>query len=484
MSFEVGKQLTPSEVYYAAVGMFLSAGCKEIQKITSGIEGVPELGRIFEKDGKLHALYFPGKDNNDQMSAENPTLPLASVKAYMDVELADNFAGRPVEKHMVICESNHRKHFVYVRQELFEREDDQKAYWHFYDSKSKKRLRLGAPYDLRPIKNVLLPGWEDARGAVLFTSHYYGIQKNQWSCGYYSLLFMEKMGGLFGDSRSKRKFNGYPRAITGDIIARFKTYYDLAYPKPPVLEEDESAKILAMDDEFAAFNKSNALSPRHESKISSSKEGSFFQCHRKTKYALIGLGIGLGLAAAGLALAFAWPVVLPAVGGLIAAHIAVGAMATATVGWLGVAALGLAATAISTGVSLLVKRIKDKVKGVKPAEGVVEAPNKAPFQGSHARQEKITRRRSMGDVPSGYQVSLETNSSGTSMSRSSISTSPTSSLESFRRTRSLSDLLSVSLSGSSVGTFASTRPSRAGSVEGDNNEPKRSKPIRKQLGPE
>lgn len=405
MSFKAGQQLKPSEVYYAAVGMFLSKGFKEVARITSNEVGAVELGRIFEKDNKLHALHFPAKDNDDEMSAERSTLPLSSVKAYMDVELSKKaFSGKHLCKHVVICESNHRKHFVYATQHVAEKANPNDVYWHLHDSKSKKRGLT--PYDLTPIKKALLP----SRGAVLFTPHYYGIQKDRWSCGYYSLLFMEAT--LPEDNQAKKKIKSFPGAITRDIVARFSTYYESACPTLPdaaekeeAAEEEESVKIQPISDE-AFFDEPS------EGKASSllKKAKSFFQRHRKTKYALIGLGIGLGLAVAGLALAFAWPVVLPAVGGLIAAHIAVGAMATATVGWLGVGALGLLTTAIVTGASLLTKWIKDKVSGAKPAAQPAAVSRRAQFESSYAKQEKVTRRQSVSLDTATVSSSLTTSS--------------------------------------------------------------------------
>ncbi|HEU5281170.1 MAG TPA: hypothetical protein VFU82_04230 [Gammaproteobacteria bacterium] len=417
MLFSVEKQLTPSAVYCAAVGMFLSAGYQEIQRITPDIQGVSEMGRVFKKDNAIHVLYFPGKDNDTVVDSTSTALPLSGIIQAVDASVNALLQEKQLEpanvsRHLIVCENNAvaklvtRNHFVYLNSPS----DSHAMTWYFQDSKSKGLLA----YDLTPIKNILFPGAR-GRGAISLNPTYHDIQKGHWECGYYALIFMMQSIGLSLSTLLKTDGNSLPAQITPEIIQVFLSYHN-SVPREAEQENDVKQSI-AMDD--AAFDE--AFSEPKMSQAPASK-ATFFQRHRIAKYALIGLGIGLGLAAAGLALAFAWPVVLPAVGGFIAAHIAVGAMATATVGWLGVGALGLVATTMATSVSLVAKWIKDKVsdKPAPAAEGAAVS-RRVPFESSYA---KIQRR---------YSISLD---------RATVSSSPET-RSPLTRSKSSSDLSSL-----------------------------------------
>lgn len=363
MPFKIGQQLTPSEVYYAAVGLFLSKGYECTHTVESDIPGVPEFGRVFTKGGVTHVLYFPGKDNNEPMSASQTTLPLSDVitgvtKYFDDKKIP--MAG--INKHMVVCENNNlvlffkRHHFVYVTQRTM-------SSYNLYDSKSKKTARL--TYPLHDLKNILFPAFAGGFGCASLSTQYAGIQKGNWECGYYTLLSLEMcMNGGYVKNLPENIDDAILESIEGMHTLGFKH----CHPAQPE-GDDEHPDI--SDAEINRVFDTDAIAAESPKPAAPS----FWQRHRKTKYALTGLAIGLGVLAIGVALAFAWPVVLPAVGGFIAAHMAIGALTTATVGWLGLAAAGVAVTAVTTGVSMFAKWVKDKVSP-KPMP-VVAAPAEA-----------------------------------------------------------------------------------------------------------
>lgn len=360
MPFKAGQQLTPSEVYYAAVGMFLSDGYECTHTVESGIVGFAEFGRVFTRNGETHVLYFPGKDNDESFSASQTTVQLKLVVNQVNAFLEENKLNQ-VKNHIIVCENNligpfgaieflkafsmlRRNHFVYVNQ--------QGAYCDLYDSKSKKTA--GLTYSLDLIKNILFPGFNAGHGAASLCKNYAGIQKGNWECGYYTLLSLEMR---INDAAVKNL-----RKNIGDkLIERIKKMHELGFEFCRVNKSDSNDEGVDMPDDSEDDLKlasQNEISAPQPTKLATP---SFWQTHRKTKYALTGLGIGLGILAIGVALAFAWPVVLPAVGGFIAAHIAIGALTTATVGWLGLAGAGVVATAVTTGVSMFAKWVKDKV---------------------------------------------------------------------------------------------------------------------------
>lgn len=373
MPFKVGRQLAPSEVYYAAVGMLLSNGYECTHTVESDVLGVPEFGRVFKKDGLTHVLYFPGKDNDEPMSPSQTTPTLRGILTKVNNFLQDNRGDIPsdVNKHIIVCENNtlglwRRNHFVYANL--------QPTFCSLYDAQSKKQF--GLRYNLGLLKNILFPAYANGHGGTSMGVKYAGVQKGNWECGYYTVLLMMKALGV--NHHVFDEAYRLPSDITQTIADISQDYYETGMRSLEANKPEDSNELSdTFDDGLGFDNQKNAVEPAKPTTLS------FGQTHRKTKYALIGLGIGLGVVAVGIALALAWPVVLPAVGGLIAAHLVVGALTTTTVGWLGLAAAGVVATAVTTSLSLFAKWVKDKV-----------SPKPAPILPATVAESKPRSRRS------------------------------------------------------------------------------------------
>lgn len=338
MLFQAGKRLTPSELYYAAIGMFLSKEneYEQAYRVESDTQGIREFARVFKRksDNKYFVVYYPGKDNEEPQTARQTTLALKRIKNHADNVIGrslDDFKDAEAIKIFFVCENNpypafiRREHYVYM--------ESLGQSFTVYDSKPKFNFLFS--YSLNGIMDLFL---KNRRGGVTPHSVHSGAQKDDTSCGLFA-----------GETLRWRLDNQF------DSQTASKAVFKLKFTNPNL-----SNMVSSMSESYN-FALGNESDQENISKENAEVNPGFFQRHRKTKYALIGLGIGLGLAAAGVALALAWPVVLPAVGSFIAAHIAVGALTTATVGWLGVGAMGAAATLISTAVSFVVKGVRDRV---------------------------------------------------------------------------------------------------------------------------
>lgn len=352
MPVKMGNPLKPAELY--RVSHQLTRGVDAYLQTLEDENVVPtDLGCLFrDNSGGLHVIHYPGKDNDNPITPDNTTTSLRVIRNGAQKKLKE-LANQELEgvtyseeallqakQHYFVCEMEKGvRHFVYV----------------CYEPQARRLLvedSMRRDYPITYLIN-LFQGKDDSDPLkVTYQKNHYQKRRRlqDWQCGYHAALAFKR--NFFNEERPKSE------KIT-----------------------KETVKLLRGETTIL---------------VERMKSLSFFQRHRKTKYALIALGIGLGLFAVGVALAFAWPVVVPAVGGFITASIIAG-LSTAAAGWIGIAALGVAVTGLSVGVSLIIKAIRDKVTGSRKNTG---APVQSRIQPPVSRDEGELSSYSPVSVPS------------------------------------------------------------------------------------
>lgn len=170
--FVWGKPLTPSEVYYTAVGLFKKLGYGECEIIRDASGS--EHARCFEKDGRLYILHYPSKDNDKAQTVEDTTESISNI-ARNKFSKCDQYSLNDIHEFFIVAESNRYLGFPirhYVLGYL------NGTYLAIVDSKNRA-------YNVDYIVNTILL----ARG--LATDYGYSYDKNghqgffdNWSCGH------------------------------------------------------------------------------------------------------------------------------------------------------------------------------------------------------------------------------------------------------------------------------------------------------------
>lgn len=367
-TFEMNKQLTPSEVYCAAVGMFEVNGFELVEIVEESMQSqVPvkicERARVYRnpRDNQLHVLYFPGKDNDYPMTDSDTTTSLGHIKRDVADECKTKLAG--AIHSMVVCESNRFygfkvDHYIYASLEDGKLTTDDSIN-RDYDESYVERL---IPHDVRDKKKR---GWQ----RQVF---------DKWQCGHFVLQALHrKMNGFpdpihlqinenivdthddyyqTGKQLVKRGYDNphqttLPKRVIDDAVFTSTVTQDVSttQTKASDTHDDDLDELLREPSStYTTLDETSALLP-----IAKKKPG-LMQRYPWIKTALIGFGIGLLVT--GIVLAAA--AITVATMGAGAPAVAVGALAAGAIigakfGLAGAAATGVGLTAVAVGAGAL-----------------------------------------------------------------------------------------------------------------------------------
>lgn len=118
------ERLRPSQVYFSIIGIFETEKPRFRLESTVLIPGSnDEYGRVYREveKNKLHIIYKPGKDNDFDITIENPNPPLKEIITFVDSALVKSFTQEELNdalKLFVIGASNYYywkpvRHYIY-----------------------------------------------------------------------------------------------------------------------------------------------------------------------------------------------------------------------------------------------------------------------------------------------------------------------------------------------------------------------------------
>lgn len=348
-NFLFGKQLQPADVYCATIGVFLQNSYNLIRIF---VEGQENQAAIFKnpQNNELLILYYPGKDNDNEISSKNRTKPLGNIIKAVNKKLIDSeLIERDIEQahhYFIVCESN--VYFGIIPVHHFIKACVKNGKLTIEDSKDRS-------YDLSYIKKnithcseaVIKRGWQE--------------QTDTWQCGHYVIAAIAR------DIIPQDKQSGIEKLIIDEsIINEHLQFFQRGLEKLIKNEQKNNqstdTNLIAIEDD--EFDLPDAGSSQHTD-ISEKKplHAPFFQRHPAVKSFLIGAGIGFAIVAAATIIVAA--IVLSsgtaAVPFVFAAGAAVGKMVGLSAGTLGtgvgLATMSMSLIATVSGLSGLVTKL-------------------------------------------------------------------------------------------------------------------------------
>ncbi len=235
--FQVGRQLAPEDIYRVSVGLFDERDYELVKVIADDNfapesnrfpEGSKEVARVYRNpdDGKLHIVYYPGKDNDKPFGPGDTVEPLKRIiDYYVDPQLEKVFSHEELqqaEKHFIICESNTYygfkvNHFIraHLDQGILTTEDS-----------------INRSYDESYISSAI----PHTQRSIIKTG-YQTMIINDWACGFFSNESLRRQ--LFSQNRPSKL----------DIDARIVAEHSRLHYKGKIkIEEQKNARDKHADD--------------------------------------------------------------------------------------------------------------------------------------------------------------------------------------------------------------------------------------------
>lgn len=364
-----GQALTPTQVYCAAIGAFEEDGYT-LEHVIAEQNAENETARVYEKNGKLFILHYPGKDNDEKPTEDKTTASLRDIinktedalRELQEKRLYEKKQLQDAHKIFIIAESNtyvvgNVAHYVTARLDglALTIED------------SIKRA-----YDDSYIKDVIYH-----RTSKELKHDWQSQYTDDWQCGHYVIAAIHRdlrgvpaPTGAFKITQNEidehnRLFATGVTSYTQKKEERIESY------KPFDAKEDEIDALLDAD------------SP---SSLPIIKKPGFFERNPWVKNALIGAGIGLVALGVIVGTVASFGAFAPALGVSMAGLAAVtggSILATAGIGAgivAGLAAIGAGTIAGFTATRYVAKKAIHAIKGwfqPAPVNNIIETANTA-----------------------------------------------------------------------------------------------------------